>query len=217
MATIHDNFNRADADALGASAEGWSWVEAQGDNDIASNECRGGAVSLNFAYANITLGSADHYAELVPLNLGDSLGPCVRCDTASDTYYCAIWDGSITRLVKVVSGTQTVVDTFAGTFGGIGRTLRLSVSGSTLEAFDNGVSLGTISDGDITGHTRAGVRTSHINDRLDNFEAGSLAGGSSSVSPSTSPSSSVSASPSPSSAGVVYNILQSFIISGSDS
>lgn len=180
MATIADDFNRADADGLGTAtvggvSQGWSWTEVAGDIDIVSNEARGGSNGVNHtARAESDLGSADHYAEVDVVAFSDGTGPCVRFSGSVQTCYVAIYDGNV-RIFKIQTGSFTQVGaTYSSLAAG---TYRLSVSGTTLDLLLNGVSQGTRTDSDIASNTRTGIRSAHTNDRLDNFAAGDLGGG----------------------------------------
>lgn len=175
MSTITDNFNRADADPLGSSSEGWSWTETNGDIDIVSNEAKGQASGVeNRARADSDLGSADHYAQLTMLTISNGLGPCVRFASGADTCYGWLIDGGLNRVFKVVAGGLTSLASFSSP--AVNSVVKLTVTGTTLEPFDDGVSLGTTTDSAISGNSRAGIWVDNA-DRIDTFSAGDLGGG----------------------------------------
>lgn len=175
MATITDNFNRADAGSLGSSSEGWSWADTVTGLDIVSNQAKGDSSGFNRARAESDLASANHYAQVTMVLSGDGAGPCVRFSSSADTcylYYCDLASG---RIFSVVAGSLTSLGSFGNP--GNGSVLKLSANGTTLEAFDDGVSQGTVTDSAISGNTRTGIEGSTSAAVLDDFSAGDLGGG----------------------------------------
>jgi hypothetical protein len=174
--TITDNFNRADADALGSGSEGWSWTEVTGDHDIVSNQVGPGSGGGR-ARAESDLSSDDHYAQLTMVDgslSGQGSGPTVRYAAAADTCYLALSDGA--RIFKCESGSLTNLTSAIGDPAN-GSVLKREADGSSLELFDDGVSIiGPITDTSITGNVRTGFYRD-FNRTLDNFEAADLATG----------------------------------------
>ena len=172
MATITDDFNRADNDALGTSSEGWSWTEVTGDIDIVSQVATGQVSANSSARAEIDLDSADHYAELAISDFGaNGVGPCCRFDPSAETFYVAYEDGTSLRLFKVIAGT---FGSALGTAASAGAsTVRIEANGTTIRVLDDGVEVINVTDGDITGHTRTGIVVGLGGD-IDFFEAGDL-------------------------------------------
>lgn len=186
MATITDNFNRADSTtSLGSSSEGWSWTAVGGTWGINTNRAylvaTGGS---NSARAESDLSSTDHYAQMV-LGVAAQIGPCVRFAAGAATFYHARRAGSTSiGLLRFNAGSATTLGTLTVAALGIGDTLKLSVTGTgatvTLEAFINGVSAGTFGDTDanrITSGTRCGLRAAAAgtgNSPMDDFQAADL-------------------------------------------
>lgn len=169
--TLTDNFNRADADPLGSSSEGWSWTEVSGDIDIVSNEAKGLANGSG-ARAESDLSSDNHYAQQTAVIVSNGAGPAVRFASGADTQYFWLCDGSSpNRLFRRETGSNTQIGGAGNATSG--QVVKLSVSGSTLEMFIAGSSVGTQTDTVITGNTRCGMH-SELNDRIDDWSASDL-------------------------------------------
>ena len=178
--TITDNFNRADADALGSSSEGWSWTETAGDIDIVSNEALIQATEAS-ARAESDLSSDDHYAQVVITEHANDPGVNCRFNpAASNTYYH--WrlegdPGNNLQLFQRVTGTFTqegsdVVDSSSAPY-----TLKVSADGSTIKGYIGGVEKISETNVNITGYLRTGIRGNGIGDTYNDFEAADLAAG----------------------------------------
>ena len=178
--TITDNFTRADADALGISAETWSWTETTGDIDIVSNAASFQTAATSRARANYALSSTDHYAQgvITTAGTGAKVGPTVRFNAsgASDTYsyYVRIGAASRHQISKIVAGVSTSLFTDNTNDAVNGDTVRLTVTGSSLSGTVNGIERVSGSDTSLTAGLRAGIElfssTSHLG-TMDNFEA----------------------------------------------
>ena len=182
--TITDDFNRADADALGTSAEGWSWTEVLFDFDIVSNRARlmsdtfaGGHAS---ARAESALSSDDHYAEIdIPVgNTGSArrTGPVVRFAAAANSFYGFGNLDNGYELLRVLANSRTVLGSSA-TVAAFPKRLRIAVDGSNLEGFIDGISDITVTDTNFTGQLHTGFwATAAAVDAIqfDNFEAADL-------------------------------------------
>lgn len=178
--TITDDFNRANSATLGSSAEGWSWSEQGGGNwDIDTNAAEPQAAD-SVARADADLSSADHAVQAsVTAQVATSNPGVLARFSASvgNTYY--MWrdsnDGNVLQLFKRVTGTFTqiglnVSETPSPTF-----TLRLTVSGSSLDGLLDGVSKRTATDTSITANVRTGLRDNVLGTKVDNFLAEDLA------------------------------------------
>lgn len=167
--TITDSFNRADADPLGSSSEGWSWTEVNGDLDIVSNEAKGMSVATNSrGRAESDLSSDDHYAEIDMIT--EEGGPLTRYAAAADTCYWFFSDAG--RIFKVVTGTPTELASSTSVAGP--ATMRLITDGSSLEGTVGGTNrVGPITDTAITGNTRCGLEHD-LNGRTTAFTAADL-------------------------------------------
>jgi hypothetical protein len=184
VTTITDNFDRANAATIGTSAEGWSWQTLTGTMGIASNavDSQGGATGR--ARANSDLATSDHYAQFdVTVTLtGNSIGPCVRFDSAANSCYQLLVNPDATnyRFFKCVAGVETQVgSTVVEALPGLPFTLRFEITGNTLTGFAGGVSKITTTDATFgSGPVRTGCRMSaSTTPRLDNFSAGDLTAG----------------------------------------
>lgn len=164
---------------------GADWDEVDGDWDILSNELRsnGGAAYPASLRHTTELDSDDQYAQLdfVTADVSATLiGPAVRFAAAAETFYGGIIRemGSLRAIVKVVSGTQTVLDSDAAG-SGPPQLIRVQFDGSNYEMFDDGVSSFSGTDTSITGNLQVGVIGHSVaNGNADNFEAADLAAGS---------------------------------------
>ncbi len=176
--TIHDTFNRANAETLGTSSDGtWAWVDPHSDWDLVSNQakCAYGEWAA-WAVANSDLGDADHYAQ-VEITTGQYAGVETRCpNTSTQTYY---WfyvysTGSVVGLQKVVAGSYTAIgSTYAVTYGA-GKILKGTSDGSSQTVTYDGVDKNTYTDTSIASGNYTGIFSSITADTLDNFEAGTL-------------------------------------------
>lgn len=82
----------------------------------------------------------------------DSVGVGVRGsgDVSAGTWSAYFISTDGTSIDKVVSGSGSSLTSFPGTTWTVGDTMKLSIQGSTLSFYKNGVLLGTTSDGTIT-------------------------------------------------------------------
>lgn len=178
--TITDDFNRDDADALGQSSEGWSWVETEGDIDIVSNRASPQTSGRNSAYADESDPTTDdHYAQSYQYGSTDNYHViCVRFENGGqyDSYqfgYSA--GGGSWTMQKRVNGSSTELDsegsaTEEGTY-------YLEADGSSLVGKYGGVTKCSASDSDIDTNTHCGLYSYDNGGKWDNFEAGDLGGG----------------------------------------
>ena len=114
-------------------------------------------------YASAVPGSANYDVEGVLRVLSQAnhmSGIAARMDTSANTMYHARWNRNNQRLelVKVVAGGHTVTDFVSRSAGsGTDITIKLSVSGTTLNVYDGGaLSLGPRTDSAISAAGRAG-------------------------------------------------------------
>ena len=173
-----DNFNRA---SLGAN-----WTALYGgpfgifsSDDVYNTD----GFAIGAIFWNPDTFSANQYAQLVLTALGfdiGAIGPAVRCGETDNSYN---WKGDDVpnpdpdrELTKVVAGTQTRLasDTTAP---GLNSLFRLEVSGSSLTAKDDGLTIFTATDTAIASGS-AGIFGHGDNTvRGDDWEGGDLAGG----------------------------------------
>lgn len=160
--TITDTFNRADADALGASSEGWSWTETSNDIDIVSNAAEGQSVGYARARAESDLSSADNYAQISVSALGSGVAADANCRMALSNntfYWVEVYTTTNTLyLIKTVVGATTVLSSTAVTIS-IPEDYKVSASGSTIKAYKAGTERLSATDSAISGNLRTGIQT----------------------------------------------------------
>ena len=169
---VTDDFNRAD----GPLGSGWTNVlSANADIVVSSN----GAVSDTYAtpamaYYNGTF-SADQYAQcVVGVSQVDYTGPCVRL-TGSTGYCAEALSDTLIILYKEDAGSHTVLQGMTSLTGVIGSTVKVTISGSNLEVFQNGTSIGTATDTTYTsGNPGITTKNSSTLSLVDDFEGGDL-------------------------------------------
>lgn len=183
--TISDNFNRADADGLGTSSEGWSWTEVGGDIDIVSNRAQGTPDTPAYARAGSALSGNDNYAQCVVTTTSVSGvrqgGPTCRGDASAQTYYWgsqaagASTTGTF-RIYKVVTSTRTALGTGA-THNKSGETKKIEANGSSIAIYNNGVLVESITDTSIASGVYAGISFDRPNNifQCDDWTAADIA------------------------------------------
>ena len=175
--TITDNFNRADADALGNSSEGWSWTEVINDTDIVSNQAHSQGTEDCEARAESDLASSDHYGQVDVVNTTFKGGAFARFSASARTAYIGYLRATVTlRLSKNVSGTETLLSDAVIT-PALPEAYKIEANGSAIKVYQAGVQRLSITDTAITGNTRCGIytRTSGSSNIVDNFSAADLA------------------------------------------
>lgn len=169
---ISDAANRADADALGSSVEGWSWTEVLNDIDLVSSGAfQGQGSTLNtIARAETDLSSDDHASRII-LNFihttGGTSGPLARMASSGGSCY---WFGVrvdaprqrlFTLTVNTASATQ-IGSTVTDALPSRPYIMVLTCDGSTITGYQN-TGFGTLTskitttDTAITGNTRTGM------------------------------------------------------------
>lgn len=167
MATASDDFNRANG-SMGAN---WQLTCGSGVQ-ISSN----GVVPVGFSEAgHHWIGSsfgADQYSQVQKVTTGGHAGVSVRCAPGKNGVYW-ISDGNVRRMV---SSTVTTLGSF-GTFAN-GDTVRLQITGTLIEGFKNGVSVGTINDASAPSSGAPGILFINNLDgaKVDNWEGGDPGG-----------------------------------------
>ena len=184
---ITDNFNRADAGALGTSAEGWSWAENFQNAGIVSNRghntSNGGGPSASRAETDLS--SADHYAQAAFVQAADItnyFSPVARFDPSAITFYQGGVYGDLSqfKIVKTVAAVDTVLGSGSVTLS-LPEPIRVECNGSSIKSYQSGVERVAVTDTAITGFLRTGIltyRQSSSTDLLfDDFVAADLAAG----------------------------------------
>lgn len=184
-ATISESFNKADSATLGPDL---SWTDVDSSMDVVSNKAQGPAGAINDAHsrADSDLATSNHYAQgnVTIVSSGTAtdnfIGTCVRFDPAAFTLYHWIYrmgsGGNTMRLRKIVTSTITQLTNATGSVSA-DDLVKISINGSSLTGYKNGIVQATASDGSITGFVRTGICT-QVGDTaatpptIDNFRAG---------------------------------------------
>jgi hypothetical protein len=181
--TITDNFNRADNADMSVGAP-FSWTDVIGNQTIVSNTVRwDGVTAVARARAESDLSSVDHYGQLAATAVSGGnryAQVAARFATAADTAYWTrfVQSTSVFRIFKIVTGTQTALGAGTTQTYSAPDTIQMRCNGSTLDAYLNGASVESISDGSITTGTRCGIGLNSAGTiTLDDFEAADLAAG----------------------------------------
>lgn len=181
VATISDDFNRADGNLDGA---GTDWEEVGWSFNIRSNR----AVDLNGAHVvawwRDSIESTNHWAEIDIDTLtsgGDVLGPAVRISGQGDGYALTGDRDGLVQLVKLVRRKPVeVLGSWDKGSTVAGSTLRLEASLDSLVGKVDGTTQITVSDGSHPGgefvgmYARNAVGYSNESPAADNFSAGTL-------------------------------------------
>lgn len=160
--SLSDDFTRADSTGLGTSAEGWSWAAVVGGINIVGNRARS-TTDSNASRAESDLSSADHYSQAQIIQsaaTSRSIGVRCRYNVGANTAYEATSNGSSTAsfiLKRISAGTPTSLSSVDRGATILTRTTRITVTGSSLDYWEDGVSKTTATDTNITGHLRCGI------------------------------------------------------------
>ena len=166
-----DDFNRADANPIGGN---WTQTYGLGGSlQIYSNKAIAVGYGTAGAYWNADSFSSDHYSQVKITTPADG-GPAIRIQSGATTFYLVeAYPGVGFRLGKYVAGSQTTLINWTGT-PAANDVVKLSATGSTIEMFQNGVSLGSVVDTAITGGA-AGLFVSGGGIYFDDWEGGDVA------------------------------------------
>lgn len=175
-----DNFNRADEDPIGGNWTPQSFTPDEGrivDNAYYSGP---GSTFGSASLWNADTFNNDQYSQIV---LGASpdngySGPTVRASGTGSSRTCyigMILTANRARIYKLVNSASDFPGTLVADLGTpsfvAGDIIKLMITGTTLELFQNGVSLGTGTDSDITSGS-AGIWAFGVS--LDNWEGGNV-------------------------------------------
>ena len=164
MTVWTDDFNKAD-NGLGP---GQSWTSHSGTHGVRSNVAR--ALTGTHNVAGVAAASfADGYAQADVLTSSLNHGPALRISDGSNYYMLRRNTGSSNELYKRVAGSFTKLADWTLTTSP-GDTFKLEATGTTLEGFVNGVSLGSTTD---SAHStgEAGLYSTSTGREWDNWEA----------------------------------------------
>lgn len=193
--TVTETFTAADGTNLAGKVSDSSHTWAQhgsytGTELINGNKLtKDSSANAALVYANVDLGN-DQYAQATLSKLtslaGSSVSLAICVSSGSDTYYH--WrhtnDTNQWRLLKVVSGTSTILGTYDGDIGAA----RIEKVGSNIKCYVGGVERVSVTDGTISsgnaGIRFAGAASSTTGYAVDGFEAGTFSTGAVPLAPS---------------------------------
>lgn len=170
-----DSFTGTDEDPY--TGTGWSLQTAMGylrriGNQICTRSA--GNAECGYRWSDDTFNN-DQYCQIaLPAFGGASQGATVRASSSGKTFYVFNASGT-TKLQfrKCVTGSFTSLGSDISVTLNANDIIKVTVSGTTLEGFLNGVSQGTRTDSDI-GSGSAGMIVYWAVDRIDNWEGGNL-------------------------------------------
>jgi hypothetical protein len=174
MATITDDFNRADSTSLGAG-----WVEVSGDWSIISSRLSsgnaGGTIILRAAGA---MASSDHSVQVtIAATAAVSHGVWARGNSNISQGYLWRNDGTSWNLFSVVGGSFSSIGSYAAA-AVAGDVAKLEVVGSTIKGYVNGVVRVSVTDTNVATGTSVGIRAESVSAlRFDDFAAADVASG----------------------------------------
>lgn len=177
FAAITDTFTGADGSSLGAgwaSNEGTAWT-IQGNKAAPVNSGFSSMIRAEVSFPN------DQYAQLVTraTDVGNTAYGSAIVRASGTTYYeCRILSGSV-FLRKSVAGVDSYLnDALSGVSAPTTQTLKCVMTGTTLEAFINGVSKVTATDSAIASgrpgmrqHDNTATPTPATSAMIDDFES----------------------------------------------
>lgn len=155
---ITDAFNGSDGDLLTAHAtsSGGSWTLEEGSASwqiTSTNRARAQAVGRSTMAVTDAGISADQYAQaLLQREDADGNWLAIAVRITGDTCYWANIQNSTGDVVvvrRLAASNSTLFGAASGVSVGVDVTLKLVVTGTSLEVFINGVSKGSVSDGNI--------------------------------------------------------------------
>jgi hypothetical protein len=166
-----DNFNRAD----GSLATG-NWTASSGSWDIVSNVARpnGNGSTPDLLYWNADSFADDQYAQFVFQAHGtnDYMGPACRV-TSGGNGYGFLQDNNSIR--KIVSGVDSSLGTVTATWS-VNDVVKMTCVGTTIEIFQNGVSVGSLTDATFTSGSAGVYGYPGTGNRVDDWAAGNVGG-----------------------------------------
>jgi hypothetical protein len=168
LTTLVDNFDRADSGTLGTASGGFSWT-ANG-MVVSSNQAIGSGGVVEQAQSD--LATADHEVQADDI-FGSNWGLTARHADASNFYLLQTQSNAV-ELWKCVASNFTQLANTTGLTISSGDTIKLSVNGTGLTGYQNGVSRATATDSAISGNLRCGMRAGGSN-TYDNWQAADIA------------------------------------------
>jgi hypothetical protein len=145
---VSDNFNRADESPI---AFPWVSVSVNPARLISSAAWRGGSNSYSLAYWQGDAWPANQYSQCIApgaTTATKEVGPAVRVKDIGDGYYYKV---STATIYRIISGFETAISSaFSDPTPSQTLPYKLEIIGSTLNAYKNGVLLGSTTDTTIT-------------------------------------------------------------------
>lgn len=181
LVTISDNFNRTDSTNLGAN-----WTEDNSDYEIETNVVKHisnpGSNYGKLRWIGTALAGDDYDSEVDARsnNSNIGVGAFVRGVTSTTvTFYAFVgFGGDSAYLVEITAGSENIIATGGSFSSSTAVNLRLNISGSNMEGFQDDVSDVTGSDASLTtgapGCTSFGFLNSATLRYFDNFLAADL-------------------------------------------
>ncbi len=170
-----------------SSGQDQPWTEVTSDQAVSGGKINSGGTARSSARCNTALSSSDNYCQAVcsvtsvtTTRIG---GPCCRYSGSAETSYSALQAGGasnqgVLRPYKTVAGAMTALGT--GTTQDQAATKKIQANGTTLDTYQNGVSVESITDSAIATGLHCGVMWNNVTATIllyDNFEAGDVGGG----------------------------------------
>jgi hypothetical protein len=167
-----DNFNRANEDPLAGN-----WTQNGNALRIVSNEVTTPA-SYGFCHWNADTFANDQYCQCrIKSASMVYAGPCVRCAVSDTVGYGAWVSGSFLYFFYLSAGFgYNQIGSAVAITPAVNDVIKLTCVGTTLEAFQNGASLGTRTHSTHTSGW-AGIHNHNTAAAIDDFEAGDVTSG----------------------------------------
>lgn len=133
--------------------------------------------SYGFAYWNADTFNNDQYSQCVLVNAHES-GPCVRMSGTNNAYsfHTRASGGGTTKLFARLSGSFNLLTDFGSIAWVAGDVAKISVTGTTITCYRNGVSIGTGTDSNLTSGSAGVLALENVAD-VDTWEGGNVGGG----------------------------------------
>jgi hypothetical protein len=189
-ALYKESFNKANSSTLGPDL---TWTKLDGDMEVLSNRCRFvNATGSNFpgfaiAKINATMPSSDMAVEVEMYDVSGTVRIMARGDGSLGTCYAAS-RGLTTRKIEVIinGSVSTLVSETSLSSPNSGSTLKLTVKGSTIRLYEDGILRLSTTNSTISSGLTCGIGLEGSGTTVDNFSASNLngvpAGGTSNIS-----------------------------------
>lgn len=153
-----DKFNRADASTLGTADQGGAWTAP--NVGIVSNRAVGkGNLAQNDAVIDVATSNQTVSARMYDSAGNGTASLVARYTDANNFYMATARSSGDVLLSKMVGGSSTNLGS-GGTLAQ-GSFVQLSVSGTTIKVYVDGVQVASVTDSSLTTGTKAGMRIFH--------------------------------------------------------